>query len=90
MKRYHYIVKGRVQGVGFRAYTQQKAAQYGLTGYVMNRIDSSVEVEAQGEEATLSKFHSALESGSPYSVVDNVIMEEKEVNENERSFTIRY
>jgi len=90
MKRYQFIVKGRVQGVGFRAFTQQKAAQLGLTGYVMNQMDNSVEIEAQGEENTLTKFQSALQNGSPFSAVDEVQAQEKQVHDHERSFSIRY
>jgi acylphosphatase len=90
MKRYQFIVKGRVQGVGFRAFTQQKAAQLGLTGYVMNQMDNSVEIEAQGEENTLTKFQSALQKGSPFSAVDEVHAQEKQVHDHERSFSIRY
>ena len=90
MKRIQFIVKGRVQGVGFRAFTQQKAAQFDLTGYVMNHMDSSVEIEAQGEDAKLSKFHTAIKNGSPYSAVDTVEIYEKHVKEEERSFSVRY
>lgn len=90
MKRIHLIVKGSVQGVGFRAFTQQKAAQFDLTGYVMNHMDHSVEIEAQGEEEKLSKFHAAIKKGSPYSSVDTVEETEKHVKEEERSFSIRY
>ena len=61
MKRYHMIVKGKVQGVGFRAFTQQKAAQYELSGYVMNHMDGSVEIEAQGEDSHLNRFISAVQ-----------------------------
>ncbi|MGA9288856.1 MAG: acylphosphatase [Anaerobacillus sp.] len=90
MKRYHMIVKGKVQGVGFRAFTQQKAAQYELSGYVMNHMDGSVEIEAQGEDSHLNRFISAVQTGSPYSSVDRVETSEKETHENERSFSIRY
>ncbi|WP_165999497.1 acylphosphatase [Bacillus sp. Cs-700] len=90
MKRYQFIVKGRVQGVGFRAFTQQTAAQLGLTGYVMNQMDNSVEIEAQGEENTLTKFQSALQNGSRFSAVDEVQAQEKQVHDHERSFSIRY
>lgn len=90
MKRYQLIVKGKVQGVGFRAYTQQKAAQYELSGYVMNHMDGSVEIEAQGEDSTLERFISTIKEGSPYSSVDEIKTQEKEVQDNERSFSIRY
>lgn len=90
MKRYQLIVKGKVQGVGFRAFTQQKAAQYELSGYVMNHMDGSVEIEAQGEESTLKRFISKIQEGSPYSSVEEINTQTKEVQDNELSFSIRY
>ncbi|WP_347552506.1 acylphosphatase [Pseudalkalibacillus hwajinpoensis] len=90
MKRYYLIVKGKVQGVGFRAFTQQKAAQYEVSGHVMNHMDGSVGIEAQGDEQKLERFISAIRTGSPYSSVEEVTTEDKEVLENELSFSIRY
>ena len=48
--RKHIIFYGRVQGVGFRYYAVQKANQLGLTGWVKNLYDGSVEMEVEGEE----------------------------------------
>jgi len=49
-------VYGKVQGVGFRYYTQQKARELGITGFVQNRPDGSVYIEAEGEEENLDNF----------------------------------
>ncbi|MBW2225118.1 MAG: acylphosphatase [Deltaproteobacteria bacterium] len=49
-KRIHLVVRGRVQGVYFRATAQREARQHGLSGWVKNRPDGSVEVVAEGEE----------------------------------------
>jgi len=49
-KRIHLIVKGRVQGVYYRASAQREAKRLGLTGWVVNRPDGSVEIVAEGEE----------------------------------------
>ena len=49
--RLHAIVHGRVQGVSFRYYTQKRAQELGLTGYVRNVWDGTVEVVAEGERA---------------------------------------
>ena len=46
-------VFGKVQGVGFRYYTQRKAVELGITGFVQNRPDGSVYIEAEGEEEDL-------------------------------------
>ncbi len=49
-------VFGRVQGVGFRYYTEKKAHELGLAGFVENKPDGSVYIEAEGEEADLDAF----------------------------------
>ncbi|MCA0989339.1 acylphosphatase [Guptibacillus algicola] len=90
MKRYHLIVSGRVQGVGFRAFTQQKALEYNINGYVRNTTDGSVEIEAQGEEEQINQFISSVKKGSPFSSVDDVDANEEEVKQEEGSFSIRY
>ena len=56
MERRHYRVTGRVQGVGFRYRAQYAAQSLGLTGWVLNREDGSVEMEAQGDPAALDKL----------------------------------
>jgi len=53
LKQVHVFVRGRVQGVFFRASTQREARRLGLTGWVKNRPDGSVEVLAEGEEEGL-------------------------------------
>ena len=50
--RKHIVFYGRVQGVGFRYYAVNKANQLGLTGWVKNLPDGTVEMEVQGEERT--------------------------------------
>jgi acylphosphatase len=52
----HLIIIGKVQGVGFRYFTQKRANRLGLTGWVKNLADGSVEVTVQGEKATLEEF----------------------------------
>ncbi len=49
-------VTGRVQGVGFRYYTQQKAAELNISGFVQNKPNRSVYIEAEGEEENLKTF----------------------------------
>jgi acylphosphatase len=59
----HAIVHGRVQGVSFRYYTQQRARQLGLTGYVRNQWDGTVEVVAEGPRAAVEALLSFLHVG---------------------------
>lgn len=56
MKRIHVVAYGRVQGVGFRAFVQQSAHVCGLSGYVKNLPDGTVEIEAEGIDALLELF----------------------------------
>ena len=63
------IVRGTVQGVFFRKYTNQKANELGLKGYVMNRIDGTVYVEVEGDEENVNQFKEWLQEGSPKSTV---------------------
>mgnify|MGYP001615963734 CR=1 FL=1 len=56
-------VRGRVQGVGFRWFVQEKAQSLGLSGWVRNLGDGSVELEASGPKGGLKSLISALEQG---------------------------
>lgn len=68
----HYIVKGRVQGVGFRWFAQREAYELGLRGWVRNTTDGDVEVLAAGTEEQLRKLREALARGSRGSRVDAI------------------
>lgn len=59
------IVEGRVQGVGFRYWTVQIARTLGITGWVRNRPDYSVEIHAEGETASLAAFFTAIQHDLP-------------------------
>jgi acylphosphatase len=63
LQRLHAQIEGRVQGVGFRAFVEQNAALMGLTGWVRNRWNGSVEVVAEGERHDLERFLTALQRG---------------------------
>ncbi len=56
MGRVHFIVRGRVQGVFFRASAQEEARRRHLTGWVRNRTDGAVELVAEGREEALESF----------------------------------
>ena len=58
-----WIVRGRVQGVGFRYFAQRAAAELGLTGYARNLDDGRVEVYAAGSEDKLSQLAGLLDRG---------------------------
>lgn len=60
--RKHIIFDGRVQGVGFRYYSVMKARSLGLTGWVKNLYDGTVEMEVQGREEDIQKLIAYLDS----------------------------
>ena len=66
------IVRGRVQGVGYRAFTEREAHQLGLDGWVRNRRDGTVEAAFAGESAAVDRMLLALGVGPPGAQVENV------------------
>jgi len=56
LKQVHLFIRGRVQGVFFRAAIQREARRLGLTGWVKNRADGSVEILAEGEEDEIKEL----------------------------------
>ena len=72
LKRMHFLVTGRVQGVFFRAYTKDAADELGLTGWVRNLVDGRVEGCIEGEEGHIEKMLQWLRKGSPHSYVEKL------------------
>jgi acylphosphatase len=67
-----FVVRGRVQGVGFRWFVEREAHVLGIAGWVRNNSDGSVEVLAQGTRDQLSGFRSRLREGPRAARVDAV------------------
>ena len=86
MKRYHIIVEGRVQGVGFRGFCMRHALENGLTGSVRNMDNGMVEIFAQGEEEDLNQFLRRLREGDRFIRVDDLSVKEKPVDPKEKKF----
>lgn len=70
--RMHLVIKGRVQGVFFRASTQEQAHRLGIKGWVRNCPDGSVEVMAEGPRERAEEFLSWCRQGPPHAQVDEV------------------
>jgi acylphosphatase len=68
----HAVVHGRVQGVNYRYYTQQTAADLGLTGWVRNLPEGTVEVTAEGSRIRLERLLRWLRQGPPSARVDGI------------------
>ncbi len=88
MKTFHYIVKGRVQGVSFRYYTQRAAYRLGVTGTVKNLFSGDVEVYAQGEQEVIKEFEAFLNRGPAAARIQQVIRDEFEYNHEYPDFEI--
>jgi acylphosphatase len=71
-RRIHVIVTGRVQGVFFRKTTVQEAERLGLTGWVKNRPDGAVELEAEGPDEALDAFLAFCRRGPEHARVDEL------------------
>jgi acylphosphatase len=67
-----YIVKGRVQRVGFRFFVEDAAQREGVQGYVRNQHDGSVEIVAEGDMEALQRFEMAVRRGPSGARVDDV------------------
>jgi acylphosphatase len=65
-------VTGRVQGVFFRASTQEEAVRLGIRGTVRNEPDGSVFIQAEGEEDAIARFLDCVRRGPPHARVDRV------------------
>lgn len=87
--RCHIKVYGNVQGVGFRYYTQQKAKEYRIKGWVRNLPDGTVEAQAEGRKDVLERFVQALKKGSPASRVSKVDVKKIKEKLHETAFEIK-
>jgi acylphosphatase len=83
-----YLVRGRVQGVGFRWFVEREAHMLGIAGWVRNNHDGTVEVLAQGTRDQLSGLHSRLREGPRAARVDTVEVSEADPAAGLSSFRI--
>ena len=70
--RLEAVVRGRVQGVGFRYWVVRRATGLGLTGWVANELDGSVRCVAEGEGGSLDELEDFLRNGPTGAVVEEV------------------
>jgi acylphosphatase len=69
----HFLIQGRVQGVGFRWFVHREASELDLRGWVRNTEEGEVEVVASGHEADLAELRASLRRGPRGSRVDHLI-----------------
>jgi len=87
LTRLHVLIRGRVQGVGFRWFALETAESLGLAGWVKNRADGSVEAEAEGPVEALNEFEKRLRTGNPSARVDEIETKSTDAK-NETTFRI--
>ncbi|MBX3020425.1 MAG: acylphosphatase [Bdellovibrionales bacterium] len=85
----HYLISGRVQGVGYRAFTHQQARELGLKGWVRNLPDGRVEAVAGGAREVLQEFEARLRRGPPASRVESLICGEWQGDDELSDFELR-
>ncbi|MFN3813773.1 MAG: acylphosphatase [Aquificaceae bacterium] len=90
MPAYRVIVSGKVQGVGFRAYTKRVAESYGLDGWVKNTPGGTVEIFVQGEKDVVWSFLRELSDGPSLATVKAIEIKKEAESHEERGFFIRY
>jgi acylphosphatase len=83
------IVRGFVQGVGYRYFVSSQARTMGLRGYVRNQYDGSVEVDVSGERASIETLIELLRTGPRNAEVTEVVVEWKEHPDQYTHFEIR-
>ena len=85
--RRYFRFYGRVQGVGFRYRAYYAARNYGVTGYVRNKSDGTVEMEVQAPEECIDKMILSIEKGS-FIQIDNVEIKDLAPKVDEREFRV--
>ena len=83
------IVSGRVQGVGFRFFTEDAAAREGINGWVRNVPDGRVEIEAEGEAEAIERFEHRIRHGPPGARVERVEVTDGVTSHHNTGFTVR-
>jgi len=81
-------IKGRVQGVWFRATTKQKALEFGIKGYVKNLLNQNVFIEAEGNPDQLQQFLVWCKNGPPLAHVEEVVTKDN-IIQHYTTFEIR-
>lgn len=88
--RLHAIVRGRVQGVGYRYFVVDQAKALGLTGWVRNLEDGTVEAVAEGPEEVLRDFEARLREGPRFASVEAIEAAWSDQPEGHAGFDVRW
>lgn len=88
-ERVHLLIRGRVQGVWFRASARKEAQALGLAGWARNRPDGAVEIEAEGPSEALDALIAWCRKGPPLARVDHIDIERGEARGGVEGFEVR-
>jgi acylphosphatase len=86
----HIVVRGMVQGVGFRYFVLRRAQELGVRGWVRNCASGEVEIEAEGDKVLLDRFVDFVQRGPRLAVVSEADVEWKEYVGRFQTFEISY
>lgn len=84
----HIIVKGLVQGVGFRYYAVRQASQLSVKGYVRNLYNGDVEIEAEGDRSLIKEFIKQVKIGPRSAQVKDLKIEWTEYQNRFKGFEV--
>ena len=84
-----FTISGRVQGVGFRYFTETAAVREGIDGWVRNTPDGRVEIAAEGEPDAMARFESSIRLGPGGAHVTNVNIDIVEAAGTQHGFSVR-
>jgi acylphosphatase len=83
-----FVISGRVQGVGFRYFTQETARREGVTGWVRNLPDGGVEALVEGEAQAVTRVERALRTGPRGARVDRVYVDDEPATGSYSTFSV--
>jgi len=91
LKRFRITVKGKVQGVCFRMYTEKEANKLGLKGFVKNLSDTSlIEIVVEGDSDNIDQLIKWAHKGPPYAHIKDIVFKEETYLGEFSSFSIKY
>lgn len=90
MERFHLLIKGKVQGVGFRYFCQYQATLNSITGLARNLENGDVELEIQGNSSNIDKFINTILKGNGFSKIIDFKKDSIPLIENDKKFKITY
>ena len=90
MVHFYIVIYGLVQGVGFRRFTRRKANLYKIVGWVRNKENGTVEIDAEGLSMNMVQFLSSIKTGPKRSKIERVEITQLQTLENYQGFKTKY